>query len=85
MLEKYNKIWDRVINSIKTGFDSEPVCNEKYLKTKTKSYEGKISTNFHEEGIPKERSHCIFLAAILIDPVFKTSKSDYTQVPFRRM
>ena len=28
----------KVINSIKKEFDSEPVCNEKYLKTKIKSY-----------------------------------------------
>ena len=31
LLEKYNEIW------IKKVFDSEPVCIEKYLKTKTKS------------------------------------------------
>ena len=32
LLEKYNEIWKKVSNSIKTGFDSEPVYNEKYLK-----------------------------------------------------
>ena len=42
MLEKYNEIWDRISNTIKKGFDSEPVYNEKYLKTKVKSYKGKI-------------------------------------------
>ena len=36
LLEKYNKIWKKVSNSIKKGFDSEPVYNEKYLKTKIK-------------------------------------------------
>ena len=36
------------------GFDSEPVCNEKYLKTKTKSYEGKINTNFHDDKMPEK-------------------------------
>ena len=34
--EKYVKIWDKVSNSIKKRFNSEPVCNEKY-KTKIKS------------------------------------------------
>ena len=43
LLEKYNKIWTKVSNSIK---HSEPVYNEKYLKTKLKSYKGKINTNF---------------------------------------
>ena len=43
LLEKYNEIWDKVSNTIKKGFDSEPVYSEKYLRTKVKSYEGKIS------------------------------------------
>ena len=33
LLGKYNKIWNKVSNSIRKGFDSEPVYNEKYLKT----------------------------------------------------
>lgn len=41
LINKYNKIWDKVSNSISEGFDIEPVTNEKYLKTKTKSYEVK--------------------------------------------
>ena len=47
LLEKYNKIWEKVNNSIKKEFDSEPVCNEKYLKAKIKSYDGKLNTNLH--------------------------------------
>ena len=34
LLEKCNKIWLRVRNSIKKEFDSEPVYKEKYLKLK---------------------------------------------------
>ena len=40
----------------------EPVYNEKYLKTKMKSYEGKINTNFHHVNISKEGSLCICLS-----------------------
>ena len=60
---------------MKKTFDSEPVCNEKYLKTKSKSYEGKISTNFHCDKLPKEGSQCIFLSVILVDYVFRRGKS----------
>ena len=45
-LGKYNKIRRKVSNSLKKGFDREPVYIEKYLKDKIKSYEGKINTNF---------------------------------------
>ena len=53
LLEKYNEIWQKVKNIIKKEFDSESVHNEKYLKAKIKSYNGKISINFHNNKIPK--------------------------------
>ena len=34
--------------------DNEPVYNEKYLKTKIKSYNGKINTIFHDEKTQKK-------------------------------
>ena len=61
LLEKYNEIWEKVKNSLKKEFDSEPVYNEKYLKAKIKSYNGKINTNFHGNKIPKKGSQLICL------------------------
>ena len=52
LIEKYNEIWEKVSTSIKKEFDSEPVENEKYLKTKLKSNNGKIDTNVHNTKIP---------------------------------
>ena len=34
LLEKYNTIWDKVSADIKKEFDSEPVYNKNYFKTK---------------------------------------------------
>ena len=79
LLEKYNKIWEKVKNGIKKEFDSEPVYKEKYLKAKIKSYNGKINTNFHNNKITKEGSQFIGLSVILIDSVFRTGKN-YLQV-----
>ena len=66
LLEKFNKIWEKVRNSIKKEFDSEPVYNVKYVKSKIKFYKGKINTSFHSDKIPKEGSQCICLSVILI-------------------
>ena len=55
---------------------SEPY-NEKYLKGKTKSYNEKTNTNFHNNKISKEGSQCICLSVILIDSVLKTGKNYY--------
>ena len=43
LLEKYNGIWEKVKNSIKKEFDSEPLYNEKYLKAKIKSQDKKLT------------------------------------------
>ena len=43
---QYNEIWEKVSNIIKKEFCSNLVCNEKYLKTKIKSYNEKINTIF---------------------------------------
>ena len=55
MLGNYNEIGDKVSKVIKKGFDNEAVYNGKYLKTKRKSYEGKMDTNFHNDKMPKKR------------------------------
>ena len=80
LLEKYTEILGKVKSSLRKEFDSEAVYNEKYLKAKVKSYNGKINTNFHNNKIPKEGPQFIFLSVIWIDSVFRTSKSYYPQV-----
>ena len=56
LLKTYSKTWKKVKNSINTEFNSKPVYNEKYLKGKIKSYNGRINTNFHYSKIPNENS-----------------------------
>ena len=66
LLEKYNQISVKVGNSMKKEFDSEPVYNEKYIKTKIKPCEEKTTANFHGDNITKGSSHCICLSVIFI-------------------
>ena len=54
-------------NLMKKGFNSDPLYNEKYLKTKIKSYGGKTETKLHDERILKEGLHCVCLSEVLID------------------
>ena len=80
LLGKYNKILEKVSNSIEKRFDSEPVYNKKYLKSKMKSYKGKINTNSHNDNIPKEGSERIYLSVIVIGSVYRTGKNYHLQV-----
>ena len=54
--------------------------NGKYLKTKVKSYDDKVNTNFNKNEIPTEGDHCVRLSIILIDFVSKIDKYYYTQI-----
>ena len=58
LLKKYTKIWGKVSSSMNIVFDSESIYgdNDKYVKTKTKSYEDKVKTNFQGDKIPKENA-----------------------------
>ena len=46
LLEKYNEVWKKVSNIIKNEFDRKLLCDEKYLKTKIKSYNEKSTQMF---------------------------------------
>ena len=45
LIKKYNKIWNRVSNSMKKKNDSKPIKNKIFLKTKIKYY-GDEGTDF---------------------------------------
>ena len=72
--------YQKNILKLKNEFDSEPVYNEKYLKPKRKSYNGKINTHCHNNKIAKEGSQLICLSVILIDSIFRTGKNFYPQM-----
>ena len=66
LLQKYNTIWDNVSADIKREFDSEPVYNKEFLKTKIKSYGDEV-TDFFDKKIPKVDSNHTCLAVISLD------------------
>ena len=73
LLQKYNEIWQY-------EFDSKLVYNERYLKVKIKSSNGKISTNFRNNKLTKKGLQYICLSVILFGSIFRTGKNYYPQV-----
>ena len=55
------KFGKNVSNIITKEFVSDPVYNEKYLKTEITSYNRKINTNFYNNEIQKHGSQCVCL------------------------
>ena len=68
-LEQCNTIWDKVNSDLKKEFDSKPICNKEFLKTKMK-FHGDEVTDFYDKKIPKVDTNqtCLyFLALISLD------------------
>ena len=65
---------------MKIDFESKPVYNDddKYIKTKIKTYEKSIITNFHNKKTPKEKAPCKCLSITMIDSVIKAYKKYYS-------
>ena len=81
LLKMYNQIWKKVKNLLNIKFDSEPVYgdNDKYIKTKIKSYGDKINTNFQGKKVPKENASYKCLSLIMLDSVIRVNKKYYPQ------
>ena len=57
LLKNYNKIWEKVEELMKIDFESKPVYDDEYAKTKIKIYADSIITNLHNKEIPTEKHH----------------------------
>ena len=53
LVEAYNRIWDKVSNLMRKWFIIEPL------------YDGNINKKSHDNRVPKEDSHCVYLSVLL--------------------
>ena len=72
--ETWNKI-KRKKN--KKKINSEPVYNDKYIKTKIKIYNDRVYTNVQQNKIPKDIEYCACLSVILLDSILVNSDKEY--------
>ena len=82
LLEKYNTIWDKVSADIKKEFDSEPVYNKEFSKTKIK-WHGNEVTDFYDKEIPNVDSNHTHLVVISLDSALKKDDNYYPQVDLK--
>ena len=80
VLDKYNKIWDKVKEKLNIKFHSEPIYDKKYIKAKVREFDGVIKTNFLDNKVPKENMHYTCIPCVTIDSVMRMDKKYYPQV-----
>ena len=74
LLKNYNEIWEKVEKLMKIEFQSKPVYDDEYIKTKIKIYAGSIITNFRNKEMPKEKAPCECLSIIMLDSLLEECK-----------
>ena len=79
-LVKYMEIWNKIKEIKSINFHSNPVYDEKYIKSEVKEFNGVVNTSFDVDKVPKEGVHYTCIAYISIDSVMKMEKMNYPQV-----
>ena len=74
---KYNQIWNKIKELLGVKFDSEPIYDDSYIKTKVKTFSDVIKTLFSRDEIPKEKIEYACIACISVDSVLKVDKKNY--------
>ena len=81
LLNKYKKIWEKVEKLLNVKFESKPVYGDdnKYIKTKIKSYRDKLNTNFQGKKVPKKNSSYKCSSIITLESIIAANKKYYSQ------
>ena len=80
---KYNQIWNKIKELLGVKFYSEPIYDDKYIKTKVKTFSILISTLFSGDEIPKERVEYICILCVSINSVLRVDKKKISRSLFR--
>ena len=78
--EKYEDIWNVIKNKLNNKFHSQPIYENKHLKTKVREFDDNIKTNFLGNDLPKDNIYYTCVACITVDSVIKMNKKIYLQV-----
>ena len=52
---KYNKICNKIKMLLNIKFHSQPIHDDKYIKTKVKTFDEAIKTHFSDNKVPKKK------------------------------
>ena len=86
LLNSYNKIWKKIEKSTKIDFNTKTtyVDDDKYIKTRMKTYKDSIITNFcNKKGskkLPEEKIPHKCLSIIILDSVIYACEKHYPQI-----
>ena len=82
LFKNYNKLWKKIESLMRKKFDSKLFYgndDNKYIKTKIKTFKDSIITNFHNKKVLEEKIPYKCLSIIVLDSIIKTDNKYYPQ------
>ena len=82
LFKNYNKIWEKIESLMRKKIDNKLFYgndDNKYIKTKIKTFKDSIITSFHNKKVPEEKIPYQYLSIIALDSVIKTDTKYYPQ------
>ena len=86
LLKNYNKIWKKIEKLMKIDFNTKTTYgdDDKYIKTKIKTYEDNITTNFYNKKgskkLPEENIPHKCLSIIILDSILYAYEKYHPQI-----
>ena len=74
VLVEYSESWNNLKEVTSKKLHSEPIYNDKYIKTKVKTFNVVVHTIFHSKKIPNENMNYVYLAIITVYSIMKIDK-----------
>ena len=80
LLEKYRIIWTKIEELKNIKLNALPVYDDRYIKTKTRTYGNKVCTNFRGLNVPEDDIECESFTVISIDSLLVYESKYYLQI-----
>ena len=80
LIEKYKAIWAKIEDLKSIELNALSIYDDKYIKTKTRTYGDKVYTNFCGLNVPEDDIECESFTVISIDSLLKYKNKYYLQV-----
>ena len=86
LFKNYNKIWKKIEKLMDIDFNTKPTYgdDDKYIKTKIKTYKNNITTNFYNKKgskkVPEEKISHKCLSIIILDSILDAYEKYYCQI-----
>ena len=80
LLQKYKTIWPKTEDLNFFELNALPFYNDRYIKTKTRTYGDKVYTNFRGLNVPDDNIECESFTVISINSLLAFDEKYYLQV-----